>query len=237
MIRWNRPCPLEEFLLPHRINWTVPEWLLPSLDDPSKSKFGGDKNRVPKLSASDGDDTRIVQARLQMDDGGQSILETLVVNDTNPVSDYMEFYHDMFRMMFKPAPPIAVLVEQQMKKYGMVPGEYTVAHFRAFYKIEKRLVRTTHIKACAINAMNCASRLSPGTQIFFASDSGLAMETAEEYAKEKNQSFARNDQQNDPIHLDFASRGNKTYAISEYYDSFVDLLLMGSGRCVTFGQG
>ena len=93
------------------------------------------------------------------------------------------------------------------------------------------------LEAKSINAMNCASRLSPGSLIYFSSDSRFATDTAERYTNSRNNSFARNLNLKDPLHLDFASRGNHTYPVADYYDSFVDLLVMGSGRCVTFGQG
>jgi hypothetical protein len=63
------------------------------------------------------------------------------------------------------------------------------------------------------------------------------MDTAEQYAKARDNPFARNLNGKEPLHLDFASRGNQTYPLADYYDSFVDLLVMGSARCVTYGEG
>jgi hypothetical protein len=143
----------------------------------------------------------------------------------------------MFRMMFQPAPGVAKFVEQQMKESGLVPGEYVVAHYRAYYQIKKKKANPQEIKAVAINAVNCASELLPGSQIYFASDSRLAINEAQRYAQGKKASVVRNPNQNEPLHLDFDSRGYHKHRAADYYDSFVDLWLMGSGRCVTYGEG
>ena len=70
-----------------------------------------------------------------------------------------------------------------------------------------------------------------------ASDSKYAIEMAEKYAKEKNQFLAKSDHDNNPLHLDIASRKGTGYDIEEYYDTFVDLWIMGSARCLTHGVG
>jgi hypothetical protein len=66
-----------------------------------------------------------------------------------------------------------------------VPGEYVVAHYHAYWGIKKEQDNPRAIKARAINAVNCASDLLPGSQIYFASDSSLAIDEAERYANRK----------------------------------------------------
>jgi hypothetical protein len=173
----------------------------------------------------------------QKDNGVQDMLAKLVGEENSRDYEYVDFYHDMFRMMFQPAPGVAKFVEQKMKQSGLVPGEYVVAHYRAYWGIKKEQSNPQWIKTRAINAVNCASELLPGSQIYFASDSILAIDEAERYAQGKNASVVRNPNQNEPLHLDYASRGNRTYPVADYYDSFVDLWLMGNGRCVTHGVG
>ena len=90
--------------------------------------------------------------------------------------------------------------------------------------------------------MNCASELGASRNhthqpIYFASDSRYAIDMAEQYAVTRDQTFARNPNPNKPLHLDFASRGNGTWAVSDYYDSFVDLLIMANAKCVVYGEG
>jgi hypothetical protein len=141
----------------------------------------------------------------------------------------------MFRAIFQPSPPIAKLVNEQLK--GLVPNEYSVAHFRAFYKIKKELVHLPQQKQGAITAVNCASQLHPGVPIYFASESSFSMKTAQDYGRQLNHTIVINQNTDDPLHLDFACRGNVTRQISDYYQSFVDLLVMGNGRCVAHGKG
>jgi hypothetical protein len=100
----------------------------------------------------------------------------------------------------------------------------------------------------AINAVNCASKLKPGYPIYFASDSAYASESVRQYAVLNNYTIFTNDvvatkstsrihNHNDPLHLDFAARGNKTWPVEAYYDIFVDLLVLGNARCVSLGMG
>mmetsp|Transcript_83125 Transcript_83125/g.124707 ORF Transcript_83125/g.124707 Transcript_83125/m.124707 type:complete len:96 (+) Transcript_83125:2-289(+) len=65
------------------------------------------------------------------------------------------------------------------------------------------------------------------------------MSVAVEYGQNHGRRIAANVAENtkDPLHLDFASRGNVTHAPSEFFDTFVDLLLLGSARCISTGKG
>ena len=241
-IHWTRPCRLEEFLQPHKMNWTVPNWFVPHIENNNKRHFTGEKRRIVQIPNNN--KFIIVEGRLQSDDGGQAILHYQVNKTTNRpmVSrdyEYTSFYHDMFRMLFQPSPAVANILQKQMAESGLVPGEYVVAHYRAFWGIKKHRAVPEQLRTRAINAVNCASQLMPGThKIYFASDSSYAINKAQQYAVNHNVSVVRNPNKNEPLHLDFASREkDKTYANSDYYDSFVDLLIMGNAKCVTYGSG
>jgi hypothetical protein len=54
--------------------------------------------------------------------------------------------------------------------------------------------------------VNYASELLSASQIYFASDSSLAIDEAEQYAQGNNVSVVQNSNQIEPLHLDFASR-------------------------------
>jgi hypothetical protein len=50
-----------------------------------------------------------------------------LINGTDAQDTYGKIYHDLFRTIFQPSPPIAKLVNEQLK--GLDPGQYSVGHF------------------------------------------------------------------------------------------------------------
>jgi hypothetical protein len=146
----------------------------------------------------------------------------------------------------------------------LVEGEYSVAHFRAEYGREisrhPRLSDPTFLRKVAINAIRCASELQPPelqrVPIYFASDNPLALDTARELATTFQYpiiTFHRSE--NTPLKLDDYPGSNTTTTNngttptnanngdvpdirpSDYYSTFVDLYVAGSGKCVTHGRG
>lgn len=133
----------------------------------------------------------------------------------------------------------------------LLPGEFAVSHFRAFYGTEhaKDQVKDDFISSKTINAVNCASSLNPNKPVYFASDSRLAIETAQRYAAENNYPIVTlydnttNDmmddeqrRQQEPLHLDKDyqwTSGN----IRDFYPLFVDFLIMADGKCVSYSKG
>jgi hypothetical protein len=154
-------------------------------------------------------------------------------------ADYKVFSAEMFRRVFQPALPVAALVNERMKNSALQPGEYSVAHYRAFYAIEFNHPKMNNktLEDRAINAVNCALTLYPGHPFYFASDSIHALDAIQLYAEETNLSIATNQNSKEAVHLDNHGRGNQSHAPSEFYETFVDLLIMGSGRCVSYGVG
>ena len=224
LIWWTRPYRLEEFLVPNAINWTVPEYL-PLSDGKQNGKMVAKSQNLKMFSAKKS--MTFVRARMQTYDGGQFLYENITD------STYDEVYHDLFRLLFDPSPAIASILRQEMTEAGLVPGEYAVAHYRAFYARAARNPET--IANYAINAANCASKLRPGGPIYFASDSLHALATVRNYSKEHNYKIATIENQ-EPLHLDKAGNWSEHHP-SDFYSIFVDLYLMGMGRCLTFGQG
>merc|ERR1719253_1409224 len=60
------------------------------------------------------------------------------------------------------------------------------------------------------NSINCASKIYPGAPVFFASDSHVAMIYAQQW---------------------------KSGNVSDFYPTFVDLLIMAEARCMSHGVG
>jgi hypothetical protein len=226
LIQWSRPFPLEEFLVPPvgGINWTVPTWLAPRIE-----KKGDKKGNLKGLIPSSMNDGVVLRTRYQSGNHGADYFN----NETNAVP-FDELYHDMFRVLFEPAPPVAKLIETNMMTLGLRPGEYVAAHFRALYGRDSRHPDET-VKV-AINAVNCASELRPGGPVFFAADHKVAIDFVKEYAAKSNLPVVSLDHEDEPLHLDKDTNWTDRHP-SAYYATFVDLYLLGQSRCMAYSNG
>jgi len=164
-------------------------------------------------------------------------------------------FHDLFYTLFKIAPPIAKLVEEKMQSANLVPGNFSASHYRAFYGTEhkKDTITEEHLAKKTRNALNCASSVQPGDPIFFASDSLSAVKFAREVMMNEtetntnttssNTSTAINrkkivvfDEGKEAVHLDKNYQW-KSGNVSDFYATFVDLLIMSNAKCMALGQG
>jgi len=227
-IRWTRPCPLEEFLLPpkHGYNWTMPDWLATLMDTAQEMNSHVRANNKG-IIADVYNNSTLVRARLQTFDGGSAYFNE-ELNHTGYT--YESIYHDLFRTLFEPAPPVQAIIDEELKSVGLTPGEYATAHYRAFYG--KRMPDEAKIRSTAINAVECASELRPGGPVYFASDSVYAIQSIKDYAQEHKRPVVTI-QNDEPLHLDKAKSTNA----ADYYSVFVDLFLLGMGNCASFGMG
>jgi hypothetical protein len=260
MIYWEQPQRLEEFLLPNEINWTVPSWLydIVGSENIKRSERGKDLSRHLQQSSK----KLVVKGNLQERWGGTQRYQQLVEADNCTdfgltrrsgnqtaayeqlhryhdlgAAAYRNFYHDMFRSMFTPVPPIAQLTLQRLKSTSLTPGLFAGAHFRAFYGTnDEKTIPHKWQRKWAINAVNCASILQPGSPVYFASDSIIAVQAVQEYASTENRSIVTLPNDHDPIPIEMAP-GWESRPASDLYTIFVDLLLLGSGRCVAYGSG
>jgi hypothetical protein len=157
-------------------------------------------------------------------------------------SSFIDIYHDIWRFVFAPSPPIADILKKEMDRMQLEPGNYVMAHVRALYAVHSR--EDNFVQDMTRNAVQCALTLIPRLQssltqkelpeisVSFASDSALAVETALEYGNGTVVSATKSDDK-PPLHLD---RANSTDP-RDYYNIFVDLLLLGNSRCATFNIG
>lgn len=232
LFHWEKPAKLEEYLMPNRLNWSVPEYMVDhiSLGQERRGYKSFMKLRKGNVKAP------IVNIVLQDFRGGLPEYEEItaamhnVTEEGVNIDTYRNVYHDVFRYVFKPSPPVQKLIDEQMDKHGLRPGEYAVSHLRANYKIENNLEKQSprHVlRQQAINAVNCASNLRPGGPVYFASDSKIAVEEALKYGKEMNRTVASFDGP-EPLHIELQW---KNHSIEEFYSVFVDLYMMGNGRC------
>lgn len=231
LIYWSRPSHLEAFLVPPRggLDWTVPQWMVPTIESQSTGVFTFSEDTLRSWSRTD---ISLVRSRFQDYHGGMHNYNAQLVE--GEVS-FAELFHDLWRIAFTPSPPVRALLESDMRRLGLVPGQYVGAHLRALYAITSRPDSVT--QNWANNAMNCASELRPGKAIFFVSDSDKATEYAIQYAVQRNATIiTRTPNPNPPVHMDKVSNW-RTRNISDFFDSFVDIYIMGHADCLTYNKG
>ena len=201
----------------------MPEWLVAHFESV------GARTRVnTKMLIGDANQPMpFLHVRLQTFDGGADYFNEQF-NGTGVT--YETIYHDLFRVLFTPSPPIQQILDRELKAAGLTPGEYATAHYRAFYGHRKP--DNEKIAESSINAVECASELRPGGPIYFAADSAVAIQAIKNYARNYSRPVViiENDE---PLHLDKANSTNP----ADYYSVFVDLFLLGMGRCGSVGMG
>lgn len=237
-IKWERPAPLEEFLLPPQggLDWRIPEWLDEQLS------FGGHPtvNSVASLSRLNTSDQVFMADMLYQswNHGSQYYNENLEEDEAS----FEMVYNDVWRMLFEPAPPIRALIHQLNTDLELLSGPlgYTSLHIRAKYAHDK-----TTDRPMIENAIHCAFALNSNhSTVFIASDNANATRYAIEYAKQFGKAVARLDEK-EPLHLDRAgqylimapNRTGDNFTATDFYDTWLDLFLMSGGRCVSEGIG
>ncbi|KAL3936645.1 MAG: hypothetical protein SGBAC_008076 [Bacillariaceae sp.] len=234
LIHWTRPAKLEEFLLPPSggMDWRVPDWLHPLLIGYS---YESPKAVDPRPSIQSKHQS--VSVRYQSYDAGQGWYDS---EKNSAEATFNELYHDIWKVFFTPARPIAKAIKMFMNSNGLVPGRYSSAHVRVLYALTS--TPTPRIMRWTKNGLNCASHLRPGKPIFLASDSHQATQIAEGYAIKRNTTIRIHPNNPDPpLHLDKAEDVNDLSTPrrppSDYYDTFIDLYIMAFGQCVFISKG
>lgn len=248
LIDWDRPCDLQNFLKPPKrgFQWIPPGFLAPVLRSSTSTNI---VTRASQLVSKAKEEPLIIFTHLHDFHGGETQFD-----EEFGVGSFQAIYHDLFRLFFAPAEDVKILMNRHLlgtkvsynhpisasKEGILVEGQYSVAHYRAEYgkEIQRHpiLSKPEFLQKVAINAIRCASELQTSrVPIYFASDNPLALNTVRRLASDVNYPIITFHRAEDvPKHLD--SYDNETRP-SDYYSTFVDLYLAGSGRCVTYGRG
>ena len=231
LIHWERPCKLDEFLQPtsRGLDWRVPEWLDPSLL--GSRPAGTTVRRIQRHARANGGNDVVVRSRYQSDNGGAEYYNEHF-NKTGRAT-FEQAYHSVWHAIFEPVAPLQQVIDETMKNLSLVPGEYAAAHLRATYGVQSRPQPV--IRNWATNAVNCASQLRPGGPIFFASDSNFAISVVKRYAAVHKYKIVSLQHEKEPLHLEKSNHSDRDP--SEYYDTFVDLYLLGNSRCLSYNVG
>lgn len=160
------------------------------------------------------------------------------LNDMHGWSSYEFILRDLFNTLFLPSPPVAKLIKEKMESTNLISGEYTTTQYRAFYAIENKKHTRTDLDLISKtkNAINCASKNFPGAPVYFASDSHTAVTYARKYGEAFNHTVVTLDDEKEALHLDKKDQW-KSGNVSDFYPTFIDLLIMAEAKCMAYGVG
>eukprot|EP00934_Nitzschia_sp_Nitz4_P002740 Nitzschia sp. Nitz4//scaffold113_size70149//2348//5307//NITZ4_005938-RA/size70149-augustus-gene-0.123-mRNA-1//-1//CDS//3329533305//2730//frame0 len=241
--RDNKPAPLETFLLPPigGIDWRMHDWLLDQFeqDGEASKKFATSPQVTTRLSQTR--QVRWLRVKFQSHDHGCALYDSSRVDENDPT--FAQVFHDVWRVAFTPVPEIAQRIEEQMQSLGLLPGHYVSTHLRALYQ-ENRSYDDTEIAGLTQLMLRCATTKLPlyyvpgETQstmpILFVSDSPKGIQAAKDFGYDFSIRIeARTDGGQQPLHLEKDIAAN----VKDYFDTFVDLYLMGMGRCTAYSFG
>ena len=231
LIKWSRPKPLEDFLVPPPggVDWRMPPflWRVVRKMEADTSYGVDDLNRKLYIKSDD----VLIFAKLQSAGAG----EELYAQQPDSFSTYEGVFHGLFRTLFTPVPRLQTTIDDTMNEQGLVPNQYVAVHLRNMYgnRIWRDPNETISI---VMNGIHCASNLFPGAPIFFAADDKFAVDAAREYGRQRNIPVASLNVQGDPLHIDM-DKDWRTRSAVDYDDTFLDLYLLGKARCVAYSNG
>ena len=267
LIYWERPAPLETFLEPGPLNWTVPWYML---------EGGLEFGLLPALTrVQDVQDNRkltsfpkqVLDSRFQAYHEGQLYYDSHKVNLEDPSME--SIFASVWKLFFdRPTASIRNELEQFWDNFPRF--SYDATHARILYTATND---TGNISRAVANALACTQLLgktSPDRVIFFASDSIDASILALEYGRQYSNSStvvvsplsANGTSENPPLHLDrgrdfltptkgnfldgqkinkgihpFHSPSARNHSAPAYNSIFVDLYLLAGAKCLSFDRG
>jgi hypothetical protein len=245
-IKWNRPAPLQEFLVPPEggLDWTIPDWIdkrlnftaLPEPFWPDRK----DQQSVPEVLKRVASDEPIMTVLRQLH--GQRFKHYNQHKDAHELGFHL-VSREFWDTLFTPSAAVAALIQQNMKDLNLVPGKYVAAHMRTLYEKDE-----SNNYAAIHNGINCATQLKPGWPVYFASDSSHATLAALEYGRSKRKNrntttVVARVADTEPLHLDRGidflgvSDAWKNLGAAAFYDTFVDVYLLAGSQCLAFGAG
>eukprot|EP00934_Nitzschia_sp_Nitz4_P000149 Nitzschia sp. Nitz4//scaffold25_size161228//71935//80159//NITZ4_002431-RA/size161228-augustus-gene-0.113-mRNA-1//1//CDS//3329544589//149//frame0 len=255
LIRWARPLALETFLTPRSINWTVPEDVVPLMDNTTSSTYSGATD-ITDLVNKASRKKWLVQAAVQRsatDQYTELVMSMEQFSDVSEVTKTDYIFRDMFFSLFQPSDAIQSMTEEQLQKLQLRPNHFVAAHIRANYpgELYRRSNRKLSVLEEAVsNAVECAASLQPpasNLSVYVASDTVLALEAAKSIGQNTTSSYRivslldASDQELDGLgsNLHLNNENNDVSNPSAFYSIFVDLLIikhMGNTTMQTEGE-
>ena len=221
LIHWSDPFVLDEFLQPPRngnVDWRAPQWLSIILED--ETTYPGRKalDLQQLKDLREDKSTTLVRAQLKF---SQQLIDDYDKARALGDEEYRDVYHDVWRILFTPSPPIRAFVEELMNKWRLTPGEYVVAND------DDQLMVSDQSTPRRI--LDCASMLRPGGPILYLANT--TTDSMVDYGKSKGTRIVTWMRSTQSLSLKIH---NKASAVpKDMYNVFINLYLQGLSRCTT----
>jgi hypothetical protein len=236
---WERPCPLQEFLVPHNsdeslFDWTVPDWLQYRLVFEAKPMLLEARDDMLR-KAYESTDT-IVDTKSSFGTDAGAGLYNSMKDPGEP--DFDQVFYDVWQLLFQLAPPVQAVMERKRQELQLRPFQYNAVHIRASYLAEE------WIKPGLVeNATLCGLSFNSTAPLYIATDSMAATHKALQFASRYTSQAVTYNSSETPLHLDRGrdfisiSTRHEKHVPSDYYSTFVDLYLLAQSRCLAVGRG
>lgn len=243
LVYWNRPCRLEEFLLPPEggLDWRTPDWLVRTFLDDRSIPLATTHTSITHYTHNK--NQSIVMVRLQDQHGGSDFY-----NQQQSAIEGRRAFRRSFRRLFYhcfvPNPTLGRAIRDTMARLQLQSNQYVGAHFRAKYN-ERHPFSDHTVQTLTRNMIQCAIQLQPSDTsskaassmpIYFATDSLLAMQSLQNGHEQWHRPIVwlpQDAKAQEPLHLDKASSN----VCSDYYGVFIDLFVLSHARCIAHAQG
>ena len=254
-IKWERPAPLEVFLLPTipreslnpTLNWTIPWWLDKRLNYSEAIHFHGHDQSSKKKAVQEAQSSKTPLFTVLDNSGDHGAGFYNEARSSLNEPSFEQIYRPLWDALFTPAPAVADLIDKYSRDVLPVGQQpYVGLHIRSMYEGDE-----SGNQEMIENSVNCASQLvdSLGNStdstavVYLATDSIRTTNIALRYGLSLKLPMQIIPTQKSPMHLDrgsdFLQMSNswKVEDVEDFYPTFVDLHLLRNCHCVTFGVG
>jgi hypothetical protein len=124
LLHWTQPGPLESFLLPPLggLDWRVPDWLWQDFQQHTpQSQWRAVTHEEKILEFAPSYRFPLIRMKFQSHTFGAEYYNSHVRTSMSDPT-FEQVYHDMWRVLFTPAPAVATLIERHMEHLGLQPG-------------------------------------------------------------------------------------------------------------------
>lgn len=250
-IVWERPAPIEEFLLPPSggVDWRVPDWLLSKFDFAKQARFVNTQSHFNPPDPNDNSVMVDTKGNPSLS-GGTEFYNTL--NPKDPSDRFDLIYHEFWKSFFVPSPPVAALIKSNLEALQLEPLHYNSVHIRGIYQKDGRQRKDEYVGYALNCVYNLLKRKRPNnndtTTFYVASDSIDFAAAAVKLGQQKNWTITSRQYKEPPKHLDTETTNFLTWNQQQaanrpqvdavfFYDTFVDLYLLSLGDCAVYGSG
>jgi hypothetical protein len=256
-IKWDRPGPLESFLLPTThvsgkatLNWTIPIWLDMKLNYNTVEHFWGN-NGFNKLDGVRRAKLSTATVITMLDNSGDhgAAYYNAARDSRIPEPTFQDVYRTLWDALFSPAPAVAHLIEHSSRHLlSLSPSQHYVGlHIRTLFESDE-----SNNRAVIENSVHCAGQLVRqlttsnailNMPIYLTTDSVNATQLALAYGRSLALDMRIVPIATSPMHLDRGSEYlvmSNTWAVQDmevFYPTFVDLYLLGNAAAVSYGIG